>query len=181
MTDENVGGAVHICAGVKFRHRISFAVCTCRTQKTNSVRNWKWVSRSRLSVTIISNLRIFSGCARCSPVTTLLTGWNLNAILRWNVEMLEAERDQERVSVLPWGYWSAMIQSTSRAVLTCQSQQVSLKTSILFRKNSVAWVRERTIPTERPPLVDEVSAIFHWIEGATWLAWQIPTAVFLDF
>jgi hypothetical protein len=26
--------------------------------------------------------------------------------------------------------------------------------------NSVAWVRERTIPTERPPLVDEVSANF---------------------
>jgi hypothetical protein len=27
-------------------------------------------------------------------------------------------------------------------------------------KNSVAWVRERTIPTERPPLVREVSANF---------------------
>jgi hypothetical protein len=25
-------------------------------------------------------------------------------------------------------------------------------------KNSVAWVRERNIPTERPPLVGEVSA-----------------------
>jgi hypothetical protein len=29
---------------------------------------------------------------------------------------------------------------------------------------SVAWVRERTIPTERPPLVGEVSANFLWIE-----------------
>jgi hypothetical protein len=28
------------------------------------------------------------------------------------------------------------------------------------KKNSVALVRERTIPTERPPLVDEVSANF---------------------
>jgi hypothetical protein len=28
------------------------------------------------------------------------------------------------------------------------------------RKNSVAWVRERTIPTERPQLVGEVSANF---------------------
>jgi hypothetical protein len=26
--------------------------------------------------------------------------------------------------------------------------------------NSVAWVRERTVPTERPPLVGEVSANF---------------------
>jgi hypothetical protein len=30
------------------------------------------------------------------------------------------------------------------------------------RTNSVAWVRERTIPTERPPLVCEVSANFFW-------------------
>jgi hypothetical protein len=28
--------------------------------------------------------------------------------------------------------------------------------------NAMAWVRERTIPTERPPLVDEVSANFCW-------------------
>jgi hypothetical protein len=27
--------------------------------------------------------------------------------------------------------------------------------------NSVAWVSERTIPTERPPLVGEVSANFY--------------------
>jgi hypothetical protein len=37
-------------------------------------------------------------------------------------------------------------------------------------KNWTAWVRERTIPTERPPLVGEVSA--------TWSAWRIPTAVY---
>jgi hypothetical protein len=29
-----------------------------------------------------------------------------------------------------------------------------------MKKNSVTWVRERTIPTERPPLVGEVSANF---------------------
>jgi hypothetical protein len=28
------------------------------------------------------------------------------------------------------------------------------------KKNSVVWVRERTIPTERPPLVGEVSVTF---------------------
>jgi hypothetical protein len=48
----------------------------------------------------------------------------------------------------------------------------------LREKNSVASVRKRTIPTERPPLVSEVSANFLRIEGATWSAWQIPTAVF---
>jgi hypothetical protein len=54
----------------------------------------------------------------------------------------------------------------------------------LYRKkktNSMAPVRKRTIPTERPPLVSEVSASFLWIEGATWSAWLIPTAVFSAF
>jgi hypothetical protein len=39
----------------------------------------------------------------------------------------------------------------------------------------MVWVRERTIPTERPPLVGEVIANFLRIE---WSAWRIPTAVF---
>jgi hypothetical protein len=48
--------------------------------------------------------------------------------------------------------------------------------------NSMVWVRERTIPTERPPLVGEVIANFCVrIEGATWSAWRIPTAVFSVF
>jgi hypothetical protein len=32
--------------------------------------------------------------------------------------------------------------------------------SNIYKKNSVAWVRERTIPTVRPPLVGEVSTKF---------------------
>jgi hypothetical protein len=32
-----------------------------------------------------------------------------------------------------------------------------------LKLNSVDWVRERTIPTERPPLVGEVSANFCWL------------------
>jgi hypothetical protein len=38
------------------------------------------------------------------------------------------------------------------------------------KKNSVASVSKRTIPTERPPLVSEVSANILRIEGATWSA-----------
>jgi hypothetical protein len=30
----------------------------------------------------------------------------------------------------------------------------------VIKKNSMVWVRERTIPTERPPLVGEVTANF---------------------
>jgi hypothetical protein len=42
------------------------------------------------------------------------------------------------------------------------------------KTNSMVWVRERTIPTERPPLVDEVTANVLRIEGATRSAWRIP-------
>jgi hypothetical protein len=40
----------------------------------------------------------------------------------------------------------------------------------LYKKNSMVRVRERTIPTERPPLVNEVIADFLQIKGATWSA-----------
>jgi hypothetical protein len=39
--------------------------------------------------------------------------------------------------------------------------------------NSVAWVRERTIPTERPPLVGEVSAYFCGYRRVSWSAQRI--------
>ena len=41
----------------------------------------------------------------------------------------------------------------------------------------MALVRERTIPTERPPPVSEVSANFCGYRGVTWSAQRIPTAV----
>jgi hypothetical protein len=50
-----------------------------------------------------------------------------------------------------------------------------------LKKNSMVWVRERTIPTERPLLVSKMIANFLRIEGATWSAWWIPTAVFSVF
>ena len=49
------------------------------------------------------------------------------------------------------------------------------------KKNSVALVRERTIPTERPPPVGEVSANFCGLRGVTWSAQRVPTAVNLCF
>jgi hypothetical protein len=53
--------------------------------------------------------------------------------------------------------------------------------SLGLKKDSVAWVRERTIPTERPLFVGKFSVNFLRIEGATWSAWRIPTDVFLAF
>jgi hypothetical protein len=50
-------------------------------------------------------------------------------------------------------------------------------TVITSNNNSVALVRERNIPTKRPPLVDEVSANFCGYRGDAWAAWRYPTAV----
>jgi hypothetical protein len=55
------------------------------------------------------------------------------------------------------------------------------RTELKLKLNSMVWVRERTIPTERPSLVGEVIANFLRIEDAKWSAWRIPTAVFSIF
>jgi hypothetical protein len=41
---------------------------------------------------------------------------------------------------------------------------------LTYSTNSMVCVPERTIPTERPPLVGEVIADFLRIKGATWSA-----------
>jgi hypothetical protein len=58
-----------------------------------------------------------------------------------------------------------------------QSQHVSAQTEL----NSVALVRERTIPNERPPLVGEVGANFSRTEAVAWSAQRIPTVVNIGF
>ena len=50
-----------------------------------------------------------------------------------------------------------------------------------LKLNSVALVRERTIPTEQPPPVGEVSANFSGWRGVTWSAQRVPTVVNLCF
>ena len=46
--------------------------------------------------------------------------------------------------------------------------------SLAKKLNSVALVRERTIPTERPPPVGEVSANFLRIEGCHVVSATVP-------
>jgi hypothetical protein len=50
-----------------------------------------------------------------------------------------------------------------------------------LKLNSVAVVRKRTIPTERPPFVCEVSSNFLRVEVVAWSAQPIPTAVNFGF
>jgi hypothetical protein len=52
---------------------------------------------------------------------------------------------------------------------------------VKLKLKNMVWVRERTISTERQPLVGEVIANFLRTEGASWSAWRIPTAVFSVF
>jgi hypothetical protein len=49
----------------------------------------------------------------------------------------------------------------------------------LWDINNTLWliVRKRTIPTERPPLVGEVSANILRIDGIAWSAQRIPSVV----
>jgi len=51
----------------------------------------------------------------------------------------------------------------------------------VIKQLSVALVRTRTIPTERPPPVGEVSANFCGKRDVTWSAQRVPTAVNLCF
>jgi hypothetical protein len=61
------------------------------------------------------------------------------------------------------------------------SRVASRHTDCATKLNSMVWVRERTIPTERSPLVGEAIANFVRIEGATRSSWRIPPAVFSRF
>jgi hypothetical protein len=63
----------------------------------------------------------------------------------------------------------------------CTKQLIMRLTINLAKLNSVALVRKRTIPTERPPPVGEVSANFLRIEGVAWSEQRIPTTVNLGF
>jgi hypothetical protein len=56
-----------------------------------------------------------------------------------------------------------------------QTPKIEVKT------NCMALVRERTIPTEKPLLIDEVSTNFCGLEGVAWWAQRIPTAIFSAF
>ena len=66
-------------------------------------------------------------------------------------------------------------------VVTLFTSGFNIKKSYVLHINSVALVRTRTIPTERPPPVGEVSANFCGKRGVTWSAQRVPTAVNLCF
>jgi hypothetical protein len=69
----------------------------------------------------------------------------------------------------------------------CRTNRMGLTTSVYFRTihanklNSVSLVRKRTVTTERPPHINEVSANFLRIEGVARSAQRILTAVNLGF
>jgi hypothetical protein len=74
--------------------------------------------------------------------------------------------------------------SSTRAFLKILPDVISLprcRCSFKSKLNSVALVHKRTIPTERPPLVGEVSANFLQVEGVVWSAQRIPMALNLGF
>ena len=71
------------------------------------------------------------------------------------------------------------LQTHSFSILTQRTYPCNIFIGV--KLNSVALVRERTIPTERPPPVGKVSANFCGKMGVTWSAQRVPTAVSLCF
>jgi hypothetical protein len=49
------------------------------------------------------------------------------------------------------------------------------------KTNSVALIRERTVPTDRPSIIDVVSATFLWIEGCRVVSATDPHGRVLSF
>jgi hypothetical protein len=66
-------------------------------------------------------------------------------------ECLLQQLDSILSHVVPFQTFSFYVSETRRIVTTNK-----------LKKNSVALVRKRTIPTDRPPLVGEVSANLCW-------------------
>jgi hypothetical protein len=69
----------------------------------------------------------------------------------------------------------------SRNIISHTHTHTHTHTRARARTHSVAWVRERTMPAEQPPLVSEVGANFCGERGVTWSVRQIPMAVFSIF
>jgi len=68
-----------------------------------------------------------------------------------NKEISEVEVEVEELT----------IEDVKRAIRNLKNNKVAGTDGITKKLNSVALVRERTIPTERPPPVGEVSANFY--------------------
>jgi hypothetical protein len=62
-----------------------------------------------------------------------------------------------------------------------QINPVHINPSNICKKTKLSGFSPRANYTERSQFVAEVSANFLQIEGATWSAWRIPTAVFSAF
>jgi hypothetical protein len=72
-----------------------------------------------------------------------------------NLQLQDNNNDSHypAISCVPW--------ISSPYALSSMSRRQHMYTNIkIYKKNSMVWVSERTIPTERPPLVVEVIANF---------------------
>jgi hypothetical protein len=108
--------------------------------------------------------------------------WDYNLFGIWtNCGCVDRSKSRFSVYRRKWQWDLARTEELTKTYKN-DSRKIWMETIYTKTKlNSVAWVRKRTIPTKRPPLVGEVSAKFLQIEGTTWSAWRIPTAIFSAF
>jgi hypothetical protein len=146
-------------AHTKWRCDRSQAIVTWQTSEHEARVHWEFCSTMILTLWQIKKHFHLSGRV------------NKQNFLFWAEENPQQLLHSTRLDCVEWQYLSPMK----------KNEEVFTLIHFVARKNSVAYVREQTNPTERPPLVVEVSANFLRIEGATWSEWRIPTAVFSVF
>ena len=71
-----------------------------------------------------------------------------------------AEKYLERKTIMVWNQQVQIDRTAPNNRTDIIMHDIEKATCILTKLNSVALVRERTIPTERPPPVGEISANF---------------------
>jgi hypothetical protein len=150
-----------------------------RMPSTNFLNNWLHEFRTRCDVFTALNIYIMAFDSKQSRGGNQGGEHNIEMMTNWPrtcngvyVEELTVTQLVNDFSVFKY----------SDGSVPCPTRPPEdLPLSQVLKLNSVASVRERTIPTERPPLVGEVSANFCGLEGATWSAWRILTAVFSTF
>jgi hypothetical protein len=123
--------------------------------------------RARRFVTLWDNLVTSPSVSHCWSIRHKLTKVANKRLLNlnWNAELRFLHRLQSSQMLMCFPvtcYYSnipphAFSQSLPTDVLTASQNRLP---ALSLKKNSMVWVRERTIPTERPPLVGEVIANF---------------------
>jgi hypothetical protein len=110
--------------------------------------------------------RLFSVSVFCASHVRLMLSSPIDCLIFARVSVVLCCTKFDVVHLLNPSHQTRHTTPKSKGVKMHASTKISTK----LKLNSMARVRERTIPTERPPIVGEVIPNCLRIEGATWSA-----------